>query len=141
MPDPALMRLTYRQLVSRKEKAEAACNAADAAARQTSMNLRAWGRERFIRALAKRGIRVKETLVVYRGTRSTSHSRAIPDAAAIILLVGDVSPPSPSHNHWWFTLRCARQKKCGGFRDEWLFFAAHGETPEKAAATVGAWNA
>ncbi len=132
--------LTYKQLVARAQKAKAAAVVAADRSRMADRAIKTWGRERFIAALARRRIVINKTLIVYPGKNGTCSSAAIPVAETKICFISDVSSPGFGNGgKWWFTLFVARAKKRGGFRNELLYMAAYGATPEKAAEMVKPW--
>jgi hypothetical protein len=131
---------TYPALVRRAEAMEAKAKAATEAATKARWDIRQWGRARFLAALSKRGILPKQTLIRIKGDRATSRSAATPDVPALLLFIGDVSPPNACSQTWWIGMSYARQKKRGGYRDEWLHLSAYGKTPEEAAKMVEKWN-
>jgi hypothetical protein len=127
--------------VRRAEAMEAKAKRAKADAMNARSAIMQWGRDRFLAALAKRGIVPKQTVIRIKGERATSRRAATPDVPALLLFIGNVSPPNAnSPPTWWFGMSYARQKKRGGYRDEWLHLSAYGKTPEEAAKMVEKWN-
>ena len=133
---------TYPALVRRAEMLERKAKAATDAATKARWAIRTHGMQRFVAALAKRGILAKETLIVIKGEKATWTKAAIPDVPGRIEWFGsNVSPPNASSRSWFFCINVSRQKKRGGFRDEYLSLYAYGKTPEEAAKKIEKWGA
>ena len=136
---------TYPALVRRAEMLERKAKIAIEDANKARGAIKGHGRRRFVAALVKRGIIEKETLICIKGEKATWTQAAIPDVPGRIEFIGyDVSPPSASPHSsqsWLFQVSYSRQKKRGGFRDEYLRLFVYGKTPEEAAKKIEKWGA
>jgi len=127
-------------LITRAEKAATKVKAAREAERKTRAAISGHGFDRFKIALAKRGIVPKETLVKIKGSKATSRKVFVPDVAGRVEFFHSPSPPNAHDPKWWFSVYLARQKKDGSFRNESLYCAAYGATPEDAAKMIVKWT-
>ena len=125
-----------KRIATARAKADAAAMAHSNAARDAVK----WGRDRFMFALATRGIALKKTLILIKGERGGFRRVATKDAPAILMSVGGGGRPFKQGDTWWFDVFYARQKKRGGFRAEYLRMIVHGKTPEDAAKMVVKWG-
>lgn len=131
---------TYPALVRRAERLESKAKEAVSAATTARYAIRKHGMDRFIAALAKRGIKQRDTLIVIKGEAATARKVAIPDAVGRIEWLGQPTPPNENSQWWWYRIQVSRQKKRGGFYDRSEAIYCHGKTPEEAAKMVEKWN-
>lgn len=113
---------------------------------ETERRLRKHALERFMTALAERGI-APEGNIIIDGMYSGSNAARIRDikhddtpvffrSASVDSIKATDPRPNSTEVWWWFRVKIARLKKNGQPRDEWRHLVVNGDTPEDAAAKI-----